>query len=259
MSFFDSRRPQPQARGTTLLCGVACLVLCACTDGKGSPIIAIDAVDGAVFGSAVAGTSAQADAGSRDDEQPEQPATQTADCKRTDSMWPTMYASDERKLIDRINQIRANPSTLCPPSPSFGPLQALESDRALQCSARLRLANEQGPRGPGNGPSYYATNPRSPDQGMLHDRERTANSRIDAEVIFSNVNSVDGIIQILKSDPDDAGSFCFIAVNPFLSVVGAARWESVWVLDFSYSATTGAPRPPGMGNAGSGNSGTGGR
>jgi hypothetical protein len=262
MRVLEPCRSQPQRRGATFLCGIACLFVYACDNGKGSPIIAVDSGTGDALGGSIAGRSGRIDASVIDDDD-EVKVTQTSECKSLESMWSNAYAFDENKLFDRINQLRANPLSLC--SSQFPALPPLVWDPALQCSARLRLAGgEGGPRGPSSGPSYYSTfdsfDPRGPDQGPLHDREKLANARVDAEVIFSNVSKVDAVLDVLEEKPEWAGNFCIIAVTPILSVVGIARYGNVWVLDFG-STASGTPRSPstGMGNAGSGNSGTGGR
>jgi len=261
MYVLESRRSQPQRRGATFLCGIACLFVYACTGGKGSPIIAVDADAGDALAGSIGGRSGRSDAAVTDVDEPK--VTQTSECRRVESMWQSSYASDENKLFERINQLRANPASLC--SSQFPGLPPLEWDPALQCSARLRLAGgEGGPRGPNSGPSYYSTfdsfDPRGPDQGPLHDREKLANARVDAEVIFSNVSKVDAVLDVLEETPEYAGNFCIIAVTPFITVVGIARYGNVWVLDFS-STASGTPRTPStaMGTSGSGNSGTGGR
>jgi hypothetical protein len=267
MKSFESRSHQPQLRGPAFLCGIACLLLCACTDGKGSPIILRDGA-GNTLDSSVAGRSGRADAGpvDNDEDQPQPVASLTSDCKRTDSMWPSGFGADEQKLLARINQLRANPASLCPPPPFGAPtaLAPLEWDPRLQCSARLRLLVESEPRGPGSGASYSATygdNPRmQQNQSALHDREKRADVQIDAEIIFTNVGSVEGVIDTLESNSNYAGSFCFVAVGPFLPMMGAARYMNVWVLDFGSGASD-SPHSSntGMSGSGSGNSGSGGR
>lgn len=265
MGVLVSRRSEPQTRGTTIACAVACLLMCACTGGTGSPIIDIsDGGSELVTGGSGGSRSGfgRADAGTDIDDTTEE-AAQTTECKFIESMWPTTYAADEMKLFNRFNQLRSSTSELCPPSP-FGPQPPVELSLALECSARMKLLDDNLGRGASGGPPDYYAQIRTTD-GAFRDRSHRSSAQIEAEVTFSNVSSVDEIVELLKDNPSDAGSFCYIA-SAWLPQMGVARRGSVWVLDFGSAVasgtpstpTGGGPRPPNTSNAGNSGRGSGG-
>jgi hypothetical protein len=272
MNLFHGRRPQQQLSRALFLTGMAWL-MCACTDGVGTPLVlAADAGDGGGValgssgrsGSRI-GTGTGMDASLDDDSR-----TQTTECAKIESMWPSKYATDETKLIDQINLIRAG-NGLC--SRGFVPLVALESDDAVQCTGRLRVVEEPAPKGPVSRPmvaiEWDVDNDRkAPEPDGLRDRQRRAGvegTRVVAEIVITNASTVDGIFDALGQDPDQAASFCSVAMNPAFTLLGAAHYGTVWVLDFGtpYATPVTPPRSPnaanpGAGTSGPGNSGTGG-
>lgn len=261
MHGFVGRRRQQQFAS---FFGTMCLALCACTDGKGVPLMF---ADGGEAGTSGTGTSSAGHSGMHaidasvdiDDDEP----VLTSECRQKTSMWPASYTADEDKLLDELNKLRANPTTLCP-SP-FALPDPFAADGPLQCAARLRAREESGYPKSGGSPGYtaayyFAQRSQDPD---VRDREKRAGStRIDAEITFYNVASVASLLDALAAHRDEIGDFCGLATNPLLPFVGIGRHGNVWVLDLS-SGLRSPTRPPtsgsGMGSSGPGNSGTAGR
>jgi hypothetical protein len=262
MRLFDVRRWQQQSHRALFLMGIA--QLCACTDGVGTPLVAkpaaSDSGSGALASSVAGHTSSRIDAGVTDDDEPQL----TSSCRHQDDTWRASYAADEKKLFEQVNQLRANPSSLCPPL--FVPTAPLDWDPALQCSARPRAAADDPRKGPNAGPSFLnvdVRNSRSQEPGSVRDRSRQAETTIGAEFIAFNFSSADGIFEALRQDPEDAVNFCFLAAGAYLPALGIGKSGNVWVLDFGQTAfpSTTNQRPPtsGSGPGGPGISGTGGR
>jgi hypothetical protein len=265
MNDFEPRRCQQQSHGTFLQVAIACLLVCACDDGIARPLVLSDAsVDGggsSALGSSTAGRrAARVDASVDDDDDD---VTETTECAKLRSTWPARFAADEVKLIEQINLMRSNATAPC--AAPFTLPQPLEADPRFQCTARLRLPEDSSVRAPNTRPSImpvYDLDQKSQEPNGLRDRQKRAGlkeARVVAEFVFYNVGNVEGIFEALREDPEAATDFCMIATTPFLTLVGAARYANVWVLDFGGAPPSTHPTNSGTGNSGSGTSGTGGR
>jgi hypothetical protein len=258
------RRRQPQI---AFVCAVTCLLLCACTDGKGTPLRLADGVDGGEDSEAGSGGTTTSNAGhsgmrsiDASEDVDDEPVLNSK-CRSKDATWLAANAADERRLLEALNELRADPNGFCPPFPLLSP--ELEMNPALQCAARMRFDEMGAPRSSGGPPSYsaYLTNQRSQDQ-TFRDREKKADAtRIDAEIAFVNMSasSVDSVVTALESsgDPSKFGSFCYALTQN--SLAGIARSGNVWVVDLGRGSQSSTRPPSGTGPSGPGNSGTGGR
>jgi hypothetical protein len=177
-------------------------------------------------------------------------------------MWPASAVSEEKKMVDELNALRANQTSLCPLPFALEPLLA---DPALQCAARKRALQASSPKSggrPDSSVSYYGDQ-RSQDQSGARDRAKAAgSSRIDAEIVVYNVSSAAAVIDWLETEPDEAGPFCG-AATAWFAYAGVARYGAVWVIALGRGLPL-STRPPtsGVGPSGppgSGNSGTAGR
>jgi hypothetical protein len=254
------RRRQPSIG---FVCGVTCLLLCACTDGEGTPLRLRDDRGGEEAGSGGTTTSSAGHSGMRSvdtsvtiDDDPEL----NSECRGLDGSWPAMYATDEKKLVEELNELRSDPNGLCA-SPFFTPPEQLVLDPVLRCAARMRFKDSGGPKSNGGPPSFAATyfsGQRSQEQMGVREREKDSEStRIEAEIVFVNMNSAEGLHSALESagsDPQKVGSFCYAVMQFWM--VGIARYGSVWVADFGRGQPSSTRS---MGPSGPGNSGTAGR
>jgi hypothetical protein len=263
MSDFEPRRCQQQSRAL-FSAAIACLLLCACDDGRGRPIEFLP--DGSVDGGGGNALESAGRSGSLRDANVDDEATETLECEHTEHTWPAAYATDEMKLLEQINLLRTT-NGMCTHPFGATPL-ALESDANLRCSARLGVPKD--PRGPGGGrPTFELAWNVEPEQkpaepGGIRDRGRRAavkDAKVLAEIVVRGVSSVNGIMDFLREDPDFAAGLCSLVTYPPFSIVGVARSGNVWVLDFAVRIGSGPPHPTssGTGNSGPGTSGTGGR
>lgn len=256
MTVFEPRRCQQQSRGTLFRSAIACLLLCACDGGTGRPLVFAD--DG----------SAGSSSSRRDASVDENGASETADCARLTDTWSPTFAMDEMDLVTKINMLRSDKSEVC--GAPLLTLEPVESDPRFQCTARLRVSDDNSRKGPNARASVMPIYASAFDQNTqelngLRDRQRRAGIKaqsVVAEFVFYNVDSVQGVIAVLEGDLDAAKLFCTFALSPFpVVLVGAARSNNVWVLDFgsTYPPISGRPPSSGTGNSGRGTSGTGAR
>jgi hypothetical protein len=250
-------------RKPLILCGVTCLLLWACTDGEGTPLRLRDGGEEAGSGGTTTSSAGHSGARSVDasvDSGDEQPAL-NSECRGLENSWPPTYLSEEKKLLAELNELRADPNGFCA-ALFFPPPEELTLDPVLRCAARMRFQDSGGPKSNSGPPSFtaaYFSGPRSQDAMGVREREREADStRIDAEIVFVNMNSADDLAAALESsssDPQKFGSFCYAVMQYWM--VGIARYGSVWVADFGRGQPSSTRS--GMGPSGPGNSGTAGR
>jgi hypothetical protein len=258
------RRRQPQSE---FLCAATCLLLCACTEGKGTPLrLADGGGEDSEAGSGGTTTSTAGHSGARaidasvdiDDE-----PMLNSKCRDLEKSWSAAYTADEKKLVDELNELRADPNGFCA-TLVFAPPEPLVLDPVLRCAARMRFEYSNGPKSNGGSPTLtptYFSGQRSQEQMEVRQREKDAEAtRIEAEIVFTNMSSAEGLRAALdsaSSDPQRAAGFCWAVMQTWK--VGIARSGSVWVADFGRGSPSSTRPPTGTGPSGPGNSGTGGR
>jgi hypothetical protein len=251
MPVLRTRRYWPHSLGALSACATACL-LCACSEGVVQPLIlaSLDGGDAATVSVTAGRSSQRADGGGETDV--DEPATSelTSECQLVNgSTWPTEYAADATKLVQQINTLRTTTTGVC--GPTFGPFFALEQDPTFMCAARLRLPDRSAQRNPNSPPSatQWIDREQKTEANDPRDRGKRAGvkdngAKIVSEIIFFNFTTVEEILDAVEDDPGVSQKFCSTALFPLLTLVGAARYGNVWVLDFG-SPTGGTGRPPG--------------
>jgi hypothetical protein len=210
----------------------------------------LDGGDAATLSVTAGRPSQRADSGMEMDE-PEPATSQlTSECQLVNgSSWPTEYALDAAKLVQQINTLRTATTGAC--GPTFGPFFALEQDPTFQCAARLRLPDRSSQRNSTTASSVtqwidrdQKTEPNDPRDRGKRAGVKDNGAKIVSEIIFFNFATVEEILDAVEDDPGVSQKFCSTALFPLLTLVGAARYGNVWVLDFG-SVNGSSGRPPG--------------
>jgi hypothetical protein len=200
----------------------ALYALAGCSNGVIEPIVAPVTLDAAV-GDADLAADADADfdeGRGRRDGGPDRPR-----CEGVAAEWPDSASVAESMLFDTLVELRASPPAFC--RDAVPAVFGLRSHADLQCVARLGAI--RGPIYDGTDELIFARNNNDLD---LNDREQRAGipeNTVRLELLIMNAESPKEIREQLREAPGDA---CDV-FDPSLQLVGIARRENFWTIDFA--------------------------